>query len=68
MKRWIQLVSSRTVWVSLAGIAGVVCVDVFELNVEQGTIDKAVLSVGAIILWLLVGDVKGIVANLKGKK
>jgi len=68
MKRWIQFFASRTVWTSLAGIIGVVCIDVYELNVDQATIDKALLGIGAIVVWLLLGDVKNIVADMKAKK
>ena len=68
MARWIKFFSSRTVWTAVAAIAGGVCIDVFELNIEQDTIDKGVLAAGGIVLWLIVGDIKGMVADLKAKK
>ncbi len=67
MKKWIQFISSRTVWVSIAGILGVISNDVFGYDIAQGTIDKALMFLGAIILWLLVGDVGKFAAVAKGK-
>ena len=63
MSRWIRFFTSRTVWVSLAAVVGVILNDVYDFGLDEDTIDKAALGVAAIIAWLLTGDISSAVTK-----